>query len=353
VLQNNVEIGNLSISIYHVCKNERLIMSSKPAFSVDYDTGEVILWYQQPAAGVTLAHKWQEIIGSHTDYVLCLSGGLDSQLAASILSQLGIKYSACTYMLMWKDNVLNANDVLMAQRYCQRYGIELELVEHDYEQFLLDEQHLYYGETYKSNSPQIAFHLWFVHQLGNSRPIIMGGECPKISWMPQQKLSQFSYYHPAIYTQPFANLAAAHNLTVIRDPLRLDAETQYLSHWQYCSSVEQHKHYHELRTDAKDNNYQLRTAFYQQLATNLIPMLYKNHGFESLKTHMACETGIYNQFNLLYREPMRQHLARHDWQKIFSSRPRHRGDTKQLLNRHTELCMRPDVTSANTYRLDF
>jgi hypothetical protein len=59
---------------------------SKAAHTVNYDTGEVTVRYQKPADGITLRHKWQELIAPHSDYVLCLSGGLDSQLSASILT---------------------------------------------------------------------------------------------------------------------------------------------------------------------------------------------------------------------------------------------------------------------------
>jgi hypothetical protein len=121
-------------------------------------------------------------------------------------------------MLMWEDNVLNASDVMQARRYCERYDINLTVIEHNYEEFLRDHQHLHYGETYRTNSPQIAFHLKFVHSLGNSRPIMMGGECPKITWCPVQQKSLFSYYNPATYIQPFDNLAQAHNLDCVERP---------------------------------------------------------------------------------------------------------------------------------------
>jgi hypothetical protein len=140
---------------------------------------------------------------------------------------------------------------------------------------------------------------------------------------------------------------------VLKDPLRLDAETQYLAHHEYCLGVQQHQHYHELRNDARDSNYVLRKELYQRLGNELIPMLYKNHGFETLKTHLACQTGIYNQFNLLYREPLVQHIKQHAWFGVFSARIKHSGDARELLDFHNRLCEQPDMISANVYRLDF
>jgi hypothetical protein len=329
--------------------------SSKPAFSVDYQSQVVVSYFQQPADNsITLWDKWQQHFEGVEQAVVCMSGGLDSQFAAWVLQQLGIEVHAKTYALLWEDNIANANDVLMSMRFCERNNIRLELIELDFQQFVRDQEHLHLGETYRCHSPQLTFHMKFLEQLGNSLPIVMGGEAPRMTYNVETAQSNISQFQPAVYTQPFENFAAAKGIDLTRDLFRLDAETQYLSFAKYCDSVQAHKHYVEERNDNRVNGYVARVEFYQSFDAPVIPMLYKNHGFETVKKTLACRTGVYNQFDVLYRHPMESALMREKWYGALTTQQHYRrGEFNQLLDRHSLVCAQPGMTAVNMYSMDF
>lgn len=325
-----------------------------PAFVCDYDARMLVSNFCKPQSDITIWDKWKSHFAGINEVAVCLSGGLDSQFAAWILLQLGVKVRFKTYVTLWEDNVVNANDVLMSTRFSDRMGVPLDLVELDYEQFLSDKEHFRLGQLYRCNSPQLTLHLKFLETLGNSMPLIMGGEAPKIFYNTVQQVSVVGEYQPAAYTQPFENFAAATRLHLTRDLFRIDAETQYLGFEQYCDSVGQHRHYVEDRTDNRTNGYVARTEFYRSFGTPLVPMLYKNNGFETVKKTLACRSGVYNQYDILYRHPLEAALMRENWYGIFSTPQHyHRGEFNNLMARHSEICQQPDMTAVNIYSMDF
>jgi hypothetical protein len=53
--------------------------------------------------------------------------------------------------------------------------------------------------------------------------------------------------------------------------------------------------------------------FYQDLGAEILPPLLKNTGFETLKMHLAKQTGVYNQYDVTYRFPLEQLLMNEEW----------------------------------------
>lgn len=327
--------------------------SVKPAIECDYDAQISICNFQRPTEAVTLWHKWSRHFSNASEVAVCLSGGIDSQFVMWTLQQLGVKVHPKTYALMWEDNVTNANDVLMSMRFSERMGTTCEIINVDYEDFLFSGEHFSLGKLYRCNSPQLTVHLKFLELLGNSLPVAMGSEAPRLFYDPVDKFSLAGQFHPAAYLQPFNTFAEKNQMWLTRDLFRIDAETQYLGFSGYCDSVETNKHYAEYRSDNRINGYVARIEFYRSFGALLIPMLYKNSGFETVKKTLACRSGIYNQYDILYRHPLEAELMREKWYNTLANKTHMRGDFVELLNRHSEICQQPGMTAVNTYSMDF
>ena len=92
--------------------------------------------------------------------------------------------------------------------------------------------------------------------------------------------------------------------------------------------------------------------YYKNIIPNLIPQKSETTGFENLKKILATETGIYNQYNILYRDPQiaievksprarqrARRLANQELQAIYQD------ETKSKLGRFSRNIKYPDIIS--------
>ena len=94
--------------------------------------------------------------------VLCLSGGLDSEVMAESFLRAGIPFSASIWR--YKNN-MNDYDIKTAIKFCEKHKVDYEIEEGDLELFYKNKLHIYYGKKYLCNSPQVAVHLYFLEKL--------------------------------------------------------------------------------------------------------------------------------------------------------------------------------------------
>ena len=112
----------------------------------------------------------------HKKLILCMSGGMDSQVMAESFLKAGVPFSASIWR--YKKN-FNTYDIKSAIRFCEENKIDYEIEECDLELFYSSYLHFHYGVKYLCNSPQIAVHLYFLEKL-SKRP----GVALFLSWEP-------------------------------------------------------------------------------------------------------------------------------------------------------------------------
>ena len=62
--------------------------------------------------------------------------------------------------------------------------------------------------------------------------------------------------------------------------------------------------------------HKLKHEIYEDIIPGGLNPLTKNTGFEKIKKHLASQTGIYNQFDLLYRKPLEHIFSTNQKQSV-------------------------------------
>jgi len=117
---------------------------------------------QKPSSPLKEAQRAAKIISDYGDTVLCLSGGVDSEMMVRVFLSCDIKFKIS--ILRFKNN-LNINDIKYAEHFCKIFNLKYEFVDLDIVDFNNSEKLSYYNERYGCTSPQFAAYLWFLDQL--------------------------------------------------------------------------------------------------------------------------------------------------------------------------------------------
>ena len=312
---------------------EDTILFGKSGEIVYTNTGTILkLGVKKPSANVIFWDKLAEHFAGINSARVCLSGGIDSQFSLQAAKKLGIDISAVTYAGIWQGTVVNAPDVVASQRYCQHYGIPLEIIDIDLYEFLNSKELIEYGETYKVSSPQIAAHLKFLSKLSADTPLIMGGE-PTLLFTHcfsdnDIKIGTHTKEQYTRLSAPYYSYAQKNNLKFFKDIFYLDTEIVYLGFEQNLKLLKDKKIYvGSKRTENKNyfdissqytnqmNAMQYKTEFYRSFGVEIIAPILKNTGFESLKKHLASVSGVYNEFDIKYRFPLELMFKEKPWSK--------------------------------------
>ncbi len=101
---------------------------------------------------------------------LCLSGGVDSEamLQAFIAAQVDFKI----YFMKF-SNELNKFDIQINMQICEKLGLKYSVIDLDVINFFESGRHMYYGQKYRCQSPQLAVHLWMCDQI-DGLPVLGG-----------------------------------------------------------------------------------------------------------------------------------------------------------------------------------
>ena len=312
------------------------VVSLGKCFEVSYtDSGTVVKSnIEKPTNNCTIWDSWSPYFANINEATVCLSGGIDSQFSLQVARKLGIKVRAITYAGIWQDSVINSRDLIASQRLCNDWDIPLEVIDVDLYDFLNSNELADLALKYKTSSPQVACHLKFLSQLGNSTPVIMGGEPPIFyyyKWANGHSTIEIALKDQIVsIAAPYYAYASEQNLTLFKELFYLDPQSLYLGYEENVRLATDKKIYlHNtlqktsddynsyFQSSNKINSMLYKAEFYRSLGVDIKLPILKNTGFEDLKKHMALYSGVYNEFDLKFRYPLEDLLSEKLWYKNF------------------------------------
>jgi len=283
-------------------------------FNINYNARIIESLVSTDTAHNTLLSLWAEKFKNFTAVNMCLSGGIDSQFVLSMLAKLEKDITVYIFSFVWDDCIFNAPDVLHAIRYCERYGHEYKNIEINYKEMLSGSEFLNYCRRYKTTSPQISLQLKMLDYIDNSNPTFLGGDTPMLTYdFNTQTASIDGINYQPFMTYAFLNYAEQNNQIIIKEMFRMDPESHALAYKEFLNTIKRHK---IVLPSSRTNSGLLqpfRLLFYRDLGAEILPPLLKNTGFETLKMHLAKQTGVYNQYDVTYRFPLEQLLMNEEW----------------------------------------
>ena len=126
---------------------------------------------RMPESGFSEAQKAAFLIkNKHKDLVLCLSGGIDSEVMLQSFLAVGAKFSIC--FLRFRHG-LNDFDILTNLKLVRKLALPFRIIELDVIAFFESGMHLIYADKYQCQSPQLAAHLWMLDQIDGT-PVLSG-----------------------------------------------------------------------------------------------------------------------------------------------------------------------------------
>lgn len=286
------------------------------SIKINYTTGLTEIFLSDPGHN-DIFSLWKTEFSILKNITVALSGGLDSQFAALVAKQSGANVRAKTYELVWEDNVINSYDVLTARDFCKKHNIPFDTVRVDIKRFL-DELLVDYCKKYRVNSPQLAVQIYGTQHILDSTDdyVLTGGDIAPISFSEGRMINlcdknyrtAISAYTPHKYKHtngPFMILSHEYDNRVIRDPFMMTSEIQYLGFLHHETVMRESNVVLE-QTDYKtvSATWTYKKLFYQAFGFDYIIPLHKRTGFELLKSHLASETGFYDEFDKRYRDPL-------------------------------------------------
>jgi hypothetical protein len=282
-------------------------------FSVKYDAKTIESVINADTTHEALLPIWAEKFKSFTAVNMCLSGGIDSQFVLSMLAKLKKDITVYIFSFVWDDCIFNAPDVLHAIRYCDRYNHSYKNIEINYKEMLGGSEFLNYCRKYKATSPQISLQLKMLDYIDNNNPTFLGGDVPMLSYdFDTQKASILSIDYQPFITYAFLNYAEQNNRIIIKEMFRMDPDCHAIAYKELLNTIKKHKIILS-STTGSGTAQPLRLLFYRDLGAEILPPLLKNTGFETLKMHLAKQTGVYNQYDVSYRFPLEQLLMNEEW----------------------------------------
>ena len=245
---------------------------------------------------------------------VCLSGGIDSQFALRVAKKLGVPVTAYTYLATWDGSPINSDDVVTAEIIAEKENVPLERIHIDLQNFFSSNLHMQYANEYQITSPQIAVHLYFLEQVFKDKAgtVFLGGEIPMMvknssaSEGPMD-IAGISSGFFMTSTVGYRLLAQKYNLDLVKDLLLYTPDIIYKTLDLSIDLVKEQQIHCELKPDYFVNMYahKLKHAIYEKILPGGVNPLVKNTGFEKLKRYLASTTGIYNEFDRRYREPLK------------------------------------------------
>lgn len=338
--------------------NSKLTIGDPPAIIVDYDTCSVVQYYKNPGNNVTLWDVWREKFKDIKHCQLFLSGGLDSQFSLHLLKTLGIKVDALICDMRWNDVTVNAHDVMSAQRYAELNGIAYRMFELDLKDHFESNEYVDMALKYRTSSPQITAQIKML-ELAATDTCMLGGDPTLICQKKTREITTLVNAKKAFVLNnlcAFYNFANDKNIQVIKDPFKMDHHTNYLSVEFNLDVIQAYNTYFAELTAYNDSTYTYKQHYYTLLGAKLMPPLYKATGFETVKKMLAQESGIYNQFDKLYRLPLYNLILSQPWAKnllTITSGDRVRGQLDEVLVKSNELINTSGMNPCNVYRFDF
>ena len=273
------------------------------------------LSYKKPQDKSTLIDLLEQELQKYKGYTLCLSGGYDSQFLFLLLKQFGIEFNCVSYSMLWKDDVVNANDFLAAQRLCKKYNVSLDTVEIDATEFFESGEYGLIAKKYQCFSPQIALHCKFLENLPHNK-LLLGGDIPKVEYDFDKKIIGrngderaqvdsllFNKRFVGTYCMPYEIVQKITGKQISKNIFLETPEIYYLSIMHNINIIEKYKVI--LGVSHNTEIYRYKEYFYNELLEENFKLSFRlkaSTGFESLKAHLASITGNFDEFNDRYRD---------------------------------------------------
>jgi len=280
---------------------------------INHNTGHTTVYCNQTDEPLDSLMRAQ--LSKYESPIVLVSGGLDSQMTAHLAKAYTSNPLAVIYDLVWKDNTINGSDLVHAQKFCKHIDLPFKVITVDITEFL--ERDLpSYARKYKAISPQILSHMYAIEQSNfpNGTTLMMGGEPQFITTTDSNTVilsslvDQGTSVKPGLYMcyyAPFEALATELGITIIRDPGMLSPEIHYQIIRHNLDVISQYGQIGKYSTNMIRNNFwPYKNKFYQQFGYDFLWPLSKKTGFETIQIHLAATTGIYNQFDNTYRNPL-------------------------------------------------
>ena len=232
----------------------------------------------------------------HRRIILCMSGGLDSEIMAESFLKAGAPFSVS----IWRYKNLNTYDIKHAVSFCERHGLNYEIEECDPELFYEKFLHIHYGIKYLCNSPQIAVHLYFIEKLAKKNP----SSALFLPWEPP------SFYYDSVRKTMLPRILINSRYLAYYRAFHLNkiAGTPY---FLICSSA---LLYSFLRLPAvrfimnqninmkRKISYKIKTEIYKQGGFSAKPRKGKFTGFDKMKTALFKQYGM--DYDRAFRHPL-------------------------------------------------
>lgn len=306
---------------------------------------------------------WKKQFEQMPEVVVCLSGGLDSQFSAHLAKHHCSRVQAVTFAYYWEYNLVNAHDVSVASRFAEKIDLDHQIIDIDIKGFLNGEL-MDYSREFHTGSPQIAVHLYAIHKhlSDYNMPILLGGEAPLVAkdndtavlpsrWPTTQNrnFSHTNLYNYVHLVLPYLMLSSHSGCKIIRDPFLMSSEIYYQAFMQNLVVIEKNKCIFEMGDPLRGEISDYKYLYYDSFEYDLVPPLKKRTGFEAIKSHLAIETGIYNEFDLRYRKP----LSKNALKDKALGRPMFNSVSDKILEATQDLIDRYDLAPCNTYTFDW
>ena len=297
-------------------KDYYIELGSPPGMKLDFSADHYVKILSKKT-DKTLLECMGDILSDKTDIHLCLSGGLDSQFSLMCCLELGKNVTAYTYRSFWEDTILNTDDVYIAEQLAKKHNFTHHVIDIDLKEFYDTRMHFKYGTKFLNRSPQLSVHFYFIELLKkkfNIDHIMLGGDPPLLRFNPaidiktkNIKIAGERFYQDIM--APYYIFCESIGVECIRDVYFHSPEAVYKSFENnldviknkniYCKTIS----YSGVERN-KNNTYKYKFEYYNNIIPNLIPQKSETTGFETLKKILAEESGIYNQYDHLYKGPL-------------------------------------------------
>lgn len=323
-------------------------------FRVNYDEKTLEILTAPSDEQHSLIDEWATQFKQFDKVHVCLSGGIDSQFVLSILHNLKKDIHVFVFSFLWENCVINSSDVVHATRLCNQFGFEYTSIDIDFKQFLHTGESLKVCKKYKAHSPQVALQLKMLDYIPNKEiPVFLGGDLPMFTYNGKTEKAEISGFNNVVFTtNAFCNYGIINDRIVIKDLFRINPVTTYLGFKEVVNVAKKTKLVVPADITGSGTSQQIRKHVYTNLGATLISPLLKNTGFEMLKQHLAIESGVYNQFDLLYRAPLENTINQESWMDVTKgySFLIKKSAISELLNEYERFCREtPDIKFCKAY----
>ena len=292
------------------------------AYTVDYTTNAIYagVYTDAPQKDVTLDTLWAEHFSKIPEARICLSSGIDSRFSLWLARKHGVNLRVVTYAALWQGAVVNAPDVVESQRLCSQLNLPLEVIDLHVDELYNSNELLKISSEYLTSSPQIAVHLKFLDLLGNDLPVIMGGDIPILvvnggpaSYENATITCSLNKSFIMNYVEPYRKFSEAHNISFTKNLFLLNSNALYLGLMHNLSLLKNSGVFANLVYDnyatSRVSAHAYKLHYYKSLGYDLPMPLLSRTGFEDLRKHLAIQTGVYNEFDVQYRDTLNRNVT--------------------------------------------